>query len=139
MTPGTRAAHFGHFLIHREYYGDNLLTDRPHSTRGWTKSNHFGLQSQIFRSGPVAAKLGHYPPGPNSVYLWRAQGEKLFNKRVGTKFWIDGGFRTEKGNHWRLLAKALKTPNPEMMDLQRDPKFEISHFGLLAQTLQSGP
>ena len=80
-TPGTRAGRFGHFLIHQDYYGDNLFTARPHSTRGWTQSSHFGLQSQIFRSGPEAAKLGHCPPGPNSALISEGTGGRAFQQK----------------------------------------------------------
>ena len=66
------------------------------------KNSHFGLLAKTLKSGPEIAKPGNYPPGPNSVFVWRVEGKVVsgcrgegsvprspkrisFKKRVGAK------------------------------------------------------
>ena len=40
-----------------------------------TEKTHLRPLAQTLKSGPEVAKPGNYPPGPNSVLVWRVEGK----------------------------------------------------------------
>ena len=48
------------------------------------KNSHFGLLAKTLKSGPEAAKPGNYPPGPDSVFVWRVE-RKVISGCMGLK------------------------------------------------------